>query len=70
MRPTLDAAAEPMPASSATRPGMLVWLLRDGRFGRVVATAQGGLVCRVRLEGGAGVIECPGCELLPVRAGE
>jgi hypothetical protein len=52
---------------AAARPGALVWLVRDGRFGRVVASAQGGLMCRVRPEGpGAAVLELAGCDLLPV----
>jgi hypothetical protein len=42
---------------------MRVWLLRDGRFGRVVATAQGGLLCRVRPDGGGPVVDCLGDEL-------
>ena len=59
-------------AGAAPRPGTLVWLLREGGFGRVVATAQGGLLCRVRPEAGgaaAPVLECLGCELLPVAGG-
>jgi hypothetical protein len=45
-----------------------VRLRRDGRTGRVVAHSQGGLLCRVRVEGGragATTLELPGCELLP-----
>src|SRR5690349_3427772 len=45
------------------------WLLRDGRTGRVVAHSQGGLLCRVRLDGRAGpgeTIECSGSELVLV----
>ena len=34
--------------------GARVWLMRDGRTGRVVACAQGGLLYRVRLDGEAG----------------
>jgi hypothetical protein len=48
--------------------GSEVRLRRDGRTGRVVAHSQGGLLCRVRVEGGrAGstTLELPGCELLP-----
>jgi hypothetical protein len=33
--------------------GAAVLLVRDGRAGRVVAWSQGGLLCRVRLDGGA-----------------
>jgi hypothetical protein len=50
-------------ATGAPRPGTRVWLLRDGRFGRVVTTAQGGLICRVRPEGGGPDVECLGDEL-------
>ncbi len=60
----------PWPEPGAARPGALVWLVRDGRFGRVVASAQGGLLCRVRPEGAAAVLELAGCELLPVREDE
>jgi hypothetical protein len=31
--------------------GARVWLMREGRTGRVVACAQGGLLYRVRLDG-------------------
>jgi hypothetical protein len=50
-------------AAGAPRPGARVWLLRDGRFGRVVTTAQGGLICRVRPEDGSPDVECLGDEL-------
>jgi len=52
--------------------GAAVRLLRDGRAGRVVAHAQGGLLCRVRLDGRAGpgeTVECSGSELVPVADG-
>ena len=48
--------------------GSEVRLRRDGRTGRVVAHSQGGLLCRVRVDGGragATTLELPGCELLP-----
>src|SRR3954453_23970859 len=48
--------------------GSEVRLRRDGPTGRVVAHSQGGLVCRVRGDGGgagATTLELPGCELLP-----
>src|SRR4051794_9826912 len=51
--------------------GAEVRLLRDGRAGRVVAHSQGGLLCRVRLDGKAGAggtVECSGCELVPVES--
>lgn len=60
---TTDATA---PAAHP-RPGALVWLLQDGRFGRVVSSSQGGLMCRVRLEWGEAVVDRPGGELLAVR---
>jgi hypothetical protein len=47
----------------APRPGTRVWMVRDGRFGRVVATAQGGLICRVRPDGGGPAVECLGDDL-------
>jgi hypothetical protein len=53
-------------ASGAPTPGTRVWLLREGGFGRIVAVGQGGLVCRVRLEGHDLVIDQLGCELLPL----
>jgi hypothetical protein len=43
-----------------------VWLLRDGRVGRVVALSQGGLLCHVRPEEGGATLRRPGCELLPL----
>ena len=49
--------------AGAPRPGTRVWLSRDGRFGRVVAIAQGGLICRVRPEGGGPDVACLGDEL-------
>ncbi len=57
------------PASRAPRPGTRAWLLLDGGFGRVVAVGQGGLTCRIRLEGGVEVVYRPGCELLQVADG-
>jgi hypothetical protein len=53
--------------------GAAVLLVRDGRAGRVVAWSQGGLLCRVRLDGGAdagATVECAGCELRPLPAAE
>jgi hypothetical protein len=53
--------------------GTTVRLVRDGRVGRVVAWSQGGLLCRVRVDGGAdagATVECAGCELLPLPAAE
>lgn len=50
---------QPAPPLSAR-----VWLLASGRFGRVVTRAQGGLTCRVRLEGDGLVVDCLGSELL------
>lgn len=44
--------------------GARVWLLRDGRVGRVVAMAQGGLLCRVLMEDDLTLLLRPGCELL------
>lgn len=56
-------------ASTVAPPlGTRVWLLRDGGFGRIVAVCQGGLLCRILLERGSGLIERPGCELLPLTA--
>jgi hypothetical protein len=61
---TTDSSPEPAAASSAQlagaspRPGTRVWLLNDGRFGRVIAVAHGGLICRVRPEG-AGAAAAP-----------
>jgi hypothetical protein len=49
--------------------GARVWLLRDGRAGRVVALSQGGLLCHVRPEGlGGATLRRPGCDLLPLAA--
>lgn len=59
---------EPAPGSGPGTPrvGARVWLLRDGCFGRICAVAQGGLVCRVRLEDGCTLLLRPGCDLLAV----
>ena len=50
--------------------GGRVWLLALGRSGRVVAQAQGGLLCRVRLDDGAAAppttVVCAGGDLLPL----
>ena len=64
----VPGAANASPAGRLAPPvGGKVWLLHGGGFGRVVAIGQGGLVCRVRLEGGtAALVDCPGCELLPL----
>lgn len=48
--------------------GARVWLLRDGRVGRVVALSQGGLLCHVRPEGGGETLRRPEGELLPLAA--
>lgn len=58
-------------AGSSVPVGGRVWLMATGRSGRVVARAQGGLLYRVRLEGGAGaeMAVCPEGDLLPL-AGE
>ena len=48
--------------------GTRVWLLRDGRAGRVVALSQGGLLCHVRPEDGGSTLRRPGGELLPLAA--
>ena len=61
-----------VPAAWAVHPvGATVWLPREGRRGRVVVRAHGGLLYRVRLEGdGEGrLLERPGCELSPVDEG-
>lgn len=45
--------------------GARVWLLRDGRTGRVVAKVQGGLLYRVRPEGEAkDALQCACSDLL------
>lgn len=46
--------------------GARVWLLREGGFGRVIARGHGGLTCRVRLERDHALVECAGCEILPL----
>lgn len=56
----------PSPVEAAPRPGTRAWLLLDGGFGRVVAVGQGGLTCRIRLDGTGEVVDRPGCELLQV----
>jgi hypothetical protein len=62
-------AAGALPAGMPPpQPGTLVWLLRDGGFGRVVAVGQGGLICRVRLERDGALVGRPGCELLSLAA--
>jgi len=69
-RVILDQAFRSSAPALAPQVGAKVWLTRDGRTGRVVAHAQGGLLCRVRLdEDGAAageVVQRPGCELLPL----
>jgi hypothetical protein len=68
-RVILDQVLRPTAPTLAPRVGAKVWLTRDGRSGRVVAHAQGGLLCRVRLEDGAAageIVQRPGCELLPL----
>ena len=60
-----------VPATWAVYPvGARVWLPREGRHGRVIVQAQGGLLYRVRLEGATTppLLDCPACELRP--AGE
>ena len=55
-----------VPATSAVHPvGSRVWLPREGRYGRVVVRVHGGLLYRVRLEGGGAwrLVERPPCEL-------
>lgn len=54
------------PAYRTPRPGTRAWLLLDGGFGRIVAVGQGGLTCRIRLEGSDEVVDRSGCELLQV----
>lgn len=57
----------PAPTEAAPRSlGVRVWLLRDGCFGRVVASSQGGLLCRVQLEDGRTQLQRPGSDLLPI----
>jgi hypothetical protein len=51
------------------QPGTLVWLLREGGFGRVIAVGQGGLICRVRLERNGVLVGLSSCDLLAL-AGE
>ena len=65
----LDGAAAPDEVGAALPVGGRVWLLRDGRVGRIVAQAQGGLLCRVRLEDGVTFLLRPGCELLRLQGG-
>jgi hypothetical protein len=61
-----------VPASWAVYPvGIRVWLPREGRHGRVIVQAQGGLLYRVRLEGGTApqLLDCSACELRPASEG-
>jgi hypothetical protein len=55
---------DPGRTPGALRVGYRVWHIRDGRFGRVIAIAQGGLLCRVRPETGGSDVVCLGCELM------
>lgn len=60
-------------AGLGTRVGGRVWLIAAGRSGRVVAHAQGGLLCRVRLDGpvaDAATVVCAGGDLLPLLEAE
>ena len=47
----LSAGALPGADEMALPVGARVWVMREGRSGRVVARAQGGLLYRVRLDG-------------------
>ncbi len=66
----IEGRARYVPAAWAVHPvGARVWLPREGRHGRVIVRAHGGLLYRVRLEGGTApqLLECPACELRPAR---
>lgn len=68
----LGQAAGPPEAGFSVAVGSRVWLMTTGRSGRVVARAQGGLLYRVRLEGGSGAeaVVCPGGDLLSLVDGD
>jgi hypothetical protein len=52
----LSAGSLPGGDEMALPVGARVWVMREGRSGRVVACAQGGLLYRVRLDGGDGAV--------------
>jgi hypothetical protein len=59
----MTPAARRAAADAHPGPGSPVWVLRSARFGRVVATAQEGLLYRVRLEGDGADVVCSSDEL-------
>lgn len=61
--PGATPAARRAGADDHPGPGSPVWVLRNARFGRVVATAQEGLLYRVRLDGDGAHVVCSGEDL-------